>query len=232
MAQLEGNYPIRIGGETTGTLSIGQEGLMTVFSADCRDDGELIRLSVFDEGGNSGYLGVMLPVNGRLSLIRRLSRTGLRGFPETISYAGIVQETDVGTMEEKTEMATGAAETEQKVGGEKIECSVVASESETSVPSTVPQPECVLEPTPPEAEASDCEKILIWKIQPNPWSLFSEPRIKAALRSVRGALTATEEGAVLLAIPMSLDGITLPERIVQAGETREIDGKQYVVFRL
>lgn len=204
MAQLEGTYPIRMDGETIGTLTIGQDGLMTVFSADCRDDGDLIRLSVFDEMGSSGYLGVMLPDNGRLSLVKRLSRAGLRTFPETVSYAGIQQED-------------------------------VTTEETTELPDVVPQPESVTEQKKepnPTAETEACETDLIWKMQPNPWSLFSEPKIKAALRSVRGALTATEEGHVLLAVPMSLDGVMLPERIAEAGETREIDGMQYVVFRL
>lgn len=205
MAQLEGSYPIRIGGEVTGTLEVEQEGLMTVFSADCRDDGDLIRLSVFDGAGKAGYLGVMLPEDGRLSLVKRLSRAGMADFPTEIVCAGTVWEAPQPELqpEPEPEPETAPAEIEEAAAAAET---VLAQEAE------------------PEA--------VIWKRQPNPWSLFSEPGMKAALCSVRGALTATEAGAVLLAIPTSMDGIGLSERILEAGELRTIDGTEYAVFRL
>ncbi|MGI6013350.1 MAG: hypothetical protein ACOX7K_03585 [Oscillospiraceae bacterium] len=221
MERLEGTYPIRIGGETIGTLSVVQEGLMTVFSASCRDDGALIRLSVFDETGNRGYLGVMLPENGQLYLVKRLSRAGLTGFPETIAYAGMEQEQLEGESNQ-------TLETEQPVEKAEKEEMQEQAEETTELKS---ESESISEPEP-ELKAESHEKDLIWKMQPNPWSLFSEPKIKLALRSVRGALTATEEGTVLLAIPRSLDGVMLPEQIMEAGEPRNIDGIDYVVFRL
>lgn len=213
MVQLEGSYPIQIGGEITGSLTVERDGLMTVFSADCRDDGELIRLSVFDAVGNAGYLGVMLPENGRLSLKKRFSRAGLAAFPKEIVCAGVAWE---AKKEEHTESVSEAAET---VNDSSEETSGLEAERESEM-------EAVYSPV------SEAEADLIWKVQPNPWSLFSEPGIKAALSSVRGALTTMENGAVLLAIPTSMDGIGLSERILEAGEVRMIDGTEYVVFRL
>jgi len=72
--------------EKTGTLTVTEEGLMTVFDARCADPGTLVRLSVYGEG-KEGYLGVMEPEGGALILRRRLSRSAMAGFPEKIAYA-------------------------------------------------------------------------------------------------------------------------------------------------
>ena len=78
--------PIRLRGETRGTLTVMEEGLATVFSARCEDPGRLVRLSVYGEG-REGYLGVMEPENGALVLRRKLTRAAMAGFPEKIEYA-------------------------------------------------------------------------------------------------------------------------------------------------
>lgn len=80
-------YPIRINGEKKGTLTVSLEGLTTRFDARCEDPGTLVRLSVYG-GGKEGYLGVMTPENGALTLHRRLSRAALSEFPAEIEYAG------------------------------------------------------------------------------------------------------------------------------------------------
>ncbi len=79
-------YPIHIDGEKKGTLTVTEEGLSRVFRARCEDPGRLVRLSVYGEG-REGYLGVMEPENGALSLCRKLSRTAAASFPERIEYA-------------------------------------------------------------------------------------------------------------------------------------------------
>ena len=80
------DYPIRIEGENRGTLTVLREGLTTRFEARCADPGRLLRLSVYG-GGKEGYLGVMAPDRGALTLSRRLTKTALAGFPESIEYA-------------------------------------------------------------------------------------------------------------------------------------------------
>lgn len=79
-------YPIHINGENKGTLTVTAEGLATVFDARCEDPGRLVRLSVYGEG-KEGYLGVMEPENGALVLRRRMSRSAMTDFPETVEYA-------------------------------------------------------------------------------------------------------------------------------------------------
>ena len=79
-------YPIIIDSRTAGTLTVTPAGLTTEFLARCADPGRLIRLSVYGEGGE-GYLGVMEPMGGALTLCRRLSRAAMALFPERIDYA-------------------------------------------------------------------------------------------------------------------------------------------------
>jgi len=79
-------YPILLNGREEGTLTVTGRGPMTEFLARCRDPGRLVRLSVYG-GGREGYLGVMEPVGGELTLCRRRSRAELKAFPESIEYA-------------------------------------------------------------------------------------------------------------------------------------------------
>ena len=83
-------YPVLINGEKKGTLTVSREGLTTRFDAKCEDPGTLVRLSVYG-GGKEGYLGVMTPENGVLTLHRRLTRAALAAFPaeiELVAEAG------------------------------------------------------------------------------------------------------------------------------------------------
>ena len=79
-------YPIHIDGEKKGLLTVTEEGLCRVFRGRCEDPGRLVRLSVYGEG-KEGYLGVMEPENGALTLCRKLSRGAMASFPERIEYA-------------------------------------------------------------------------------------------------------------------------------------------------
>ena len=79
-------YPVMINGEKKGTLAVSREGLTTRFDAKCEDPGTLVRLSVYG-GGREGYLGVMTPENGALTLHRKLTRAALASFPAEIEFA-------------------------------------------------------------------------------------------------------------------------------------------------
>lgn len=79
-------YPVLINGEKKGTLAVTREGLTTRFDAKCEDPGTLVRLSVYG-GGREGYLGVMTPENGALTLRRKLTRAALAAFPAEIEFA-------------------------------------------------------------------------------------------------------------------------------------------------
>lgn len=79
-------YPVMLNGEKKGTLTVSREGLTTRFDARCEDTGAIVRLSVYG-GGREGYLGVMTPENGALTLHRKLTRAALAPFPSEIDFA-------------------------------------------------------------------------------------------------------------------------------------------------
>ena len=83
---MQETYPIFLSEEQAGTLTIARRGLYTGFYARCTDPGILVRLSVYG-GGKEGYLGVMEPENGALTLRRQLSRSAMVSFPASIEYA-------------------------------------------------------------------------------------------------------------------------------------------------
>lgn len=79
-------YPVYIDGTQCGSLQVYQDGLMTVFDAECRCGERLVRLSIYG-GGKSAALGVMQPEKGRLHLVKKFSRTQMQALPQTIEYA-------------------------------------------------------------------------------------------------------------------------------------------------
>ena len=82
------SYPILYENKPIGTLETEQEGLMTVFTAQCAAVcGEMLRLAVYGET-DKAYLGVMLPgEDGKLHLCKRLTRLERQRLPEPILFA-------------------------------------------------------------------------------------------------------------------------------------------------
>lgn len=121
--------PIRLDGAVKGTLTVTREGLITRFEGRCEDPGRLVRLSVYG-GGKEGYLGVMSPERGALSLTRQISRAGMAAFPAVMEYAA----------------EAGRALPEVKPEGEK---------PTESVPASVRRPGCT---TIPRANGRRCPR--------------------------------------------------------------------------
>lgn len=82
------SYPILYENKPIGTLNTAQEGLMTVFTAQCEAVcGDVLRLAVYGET-DKAYLGVMLPgEDGRLHLCKRLTRLERQRLPSPILFA-------------------------------------------------------------------------------------------------------------------------------------------------
>ena len=78
--------PIYIDGNEEGVLRIEQKGTYTVMTADLRDMGHVVRLTLYGEHG-AGYLGVPEPVGGRQRLTRRFSSLDMARMPQEPKYA-------------------------------------------------------------------------------------------------------------------------------------------------
>lgn len=79
-------YPVYVDGNEQGELRVYKDGLMTVFDAKTERAGGIVKLHVFGAEKNA-YLGTMQPQGGGLRLVRRISRAGMKSFPEKIEYA-------------------------------------------------------------------------------------------------------------------------------------------------
>ena len=88
---MEGVYPVIIDSAVCGKLKVEREGAYTRFTARCPMRAEVIRLSVYGEG-REGYLGVPLPEDGEMCLVKRFSPAALRDFPEKIDHCGLAGE--------------------------------------------------------------------------------------------------------------------------------------------
>lgn len=77
MSKLLGDFPVYAHGRPVGTVTITQDGLMTVFDCACDyPSREVLRLAAV-AGGKAVSLGVLAPADGALRLRRRLSKNAL-----------------------------------------------------------------------------------------------------------------------------------------------------------
>ena len=80
-------YPILQQNKPIGTLTVMQEGLFTVFSAQAKTDAPRLRLAVCGARSRA-YLGLMLPDgSGALTLQKRLTRLECARLPQEILFA-------------------------------------------------------------------------------------------------------------------------------------------------
>lgn len=77
--------PIYIDGAPAGSLTVEKRGAITWFRGDMEDPGRVVRLYLFGE--REAYLGVPIPEEGRLRLLRRVTPSELRRFPRLPEYA-------------------------------------------------------------------------------------------------------------------------------------------------
>ena len=81
------DYPILQQNKPIGTLTVTQEGLFTVFSAQAKTDADRLRLVVCGEQSRV-YLGLLLPDGtGALTLRKRLTRLERARLPDPILFA-------------------------------------------------------------------------------------------------------------------------------------------------
>ncbi len=100
------DYPIFIGGEERGSLSIRQQGLYTLFEGALPGLHDGFYRIWLHGGGRSAYLGLMQPWSGGMYLMKKLSRDAMRGFPQIVEK---VSDEEREKPEEADEKAASAA---------------------------------------------------------------------------------------------------------------------------
>lgn len=194
-------YPVLINGEKKGTLAVSREGLTTRFDAKCEDPGTLVRLSVYG-GGREGYLGVMTPENGVLTLHRKLTRAALAAFPAEIEFAA-----EAGRKSAAPERKPEAGQTPEKraEAAAPVQAALVSSApgQNAARPNAAPMPNAAARP---RERAGD----IVWRDAGD------------------GSLYTVYKNQPYRAIPMAAWGLPV-ERMV---EKRVINGVEYAIFAL
>ena len=194
-------YPVLINGEKKGTLAVSREGLTTRFDAKCEDPGTLVRLSVYG-GGREGYLGVMTPENGVLTLHRKLTRAALAAFPAEIEFAA-----EAGRKSAAPEQKPEAGQTPEKRAdaAAPVQAALVSSApgQNAARPNAAPMPNAAARP---RERAGD----IVWRDAGD------------------GSLYTVYKNQPYRAIPMAAWGLPV-ERMV---EKRVINGVEYAIFAL
>lgn len=181
---MEGTYPIIIKGENCGELRVSKEGAYTRFVADCVSFGGVIRLSVYG-GGAEGYLGVPMPVNGRLRLDKRLSPVSMKAFPRVIERCSLAGEKpELGTVEEeecvpepeKEEPCSAEVNEEAPTGDESGETTcwyattdgaLVSRDGEREMVALLPEDERVPRDIPGQPRIIDGKEYLVYITKEN-----------------------------------------------------------------
>jgi hypothetical protein len=72
----------------------------------------------------------------------------------------------------------------------------------------------------------------VWYPAENPASLFDDPEISKSCENVMGALAKTEDDTLMLAVPVSPDEPFSMMPVFCFGSPRQIDGMDYIVFKI
>lgn len=219
-------YPIVIDGELAGKLTAERQGARTAFYAECRPLPGLVRISVYG-GGREGYLGLLAPEGGKLTLRKTLSRDAMRAFPteiESVERAG--REPPVAADEkpkmpahESREAGMPAQETGTAHGAAPDGREDAAAETDEKTEESCDMPEIAAEPKAESEPDRDCPPEKEQNAPPEDEGPFW-------YSSPDGALVCFDGTQTLLALPPEDPRIPAGT----AGERRVVEGREYVVF--
>ena len=194
--EIAGSYPIIIDGITEGEIAVSREGLFWIFEAKCNMRDEIVRLSVYGDGAE-GYLGVMEPYGDILQLTKKLSRTALSTFPQSITHGGqkggseVVAYDNTETFSEPAVVADNSSPAPLAYEYDNFDSGIVPPESDKPPPFTN---------IIPLYKSGD----VIWQPCAVPCSLFSGIAEKKICGYIKGALLAKEDDVLFLAVPESI----------------------------
>ena len=97
------DYPFYYKGKLSGTLSVAESGIYTLFRLDAEKiDKKMLRVSVYGEGKES-CLGLAEVRGGKIYFEKKLSRNAMRELPRKIEYAAETGEKAAEKIQKKEE---------------------------------------------------------------------------------------------------------------------------------
>ena len=144
-------YPIMIAGALCGKLTVETRGARTVFEAECQPREGLVRISVYG-GGREGFLGLMMPKEGKLRLKRTLTRTEMRDFPDPIEFSGLSGLPEGGAADAPASEPCGnSSEDRQAADGAEPYIKREGEGEKKGKAVTPPGPDCIFFPPVPSS---------------------------------------------------------------------------------
>lgn len=216
--ELSGSYPIVIDDRETGTINVAHEGLFWCFEATSELSGDIVRLSVYGDGGE-GYLGVMEPRDGQLRLKKRLSRSAVSSFPCPITHGG-----RQGSAHRVHIAEQPAGETKSApivIEEEPAEPAACAETTDSSPTGAMPEQPCTEEKV---------SAPLVWRPCGCPCSYLSAMEAKQVFGSRSGVLEANDGEFIYLALPE--DPELTPDQVKLFPGVSVILGKRHLVCRV
>lgn len=233
--ELTGNYPIIIDGKETGSIDVSRDGLFWCFEATSEDTGGIIRLSVFGDGGE-GYLGVMEPKDNHMRLKKKLSRSGLKGFPHAITHGGKQGEAQLLTNAAPSIEAAAEAQAHEAPPIEPAAASssdsgsseCEADNADLSQQYERPPPEKMQEH--PHEEEAPRQQPLIWRMCGCPASYLSSVEGKNIFGAQSNVLEASDGEHLFLALPEKNSRIYPEQQRLFTGRA-VIMGESYLICK-
>ena len=213
-----GSYDIMMGDDKVGVLNISQAGLMTVFSGECRYISDKIVRVAADCGDRYVILGVLCPENGQMKFFRKYSKLEL-------STLGLNDITGAEVLFEGADNIPQPVQPRKRRAGEALDnINSAAERDESGAEAAAAAADKPREDLPRAAGG--------WRIERDPGQLFADPELTEACQNVIEALVREAEGIKYLAIPIGRN-IPFPMMpIFCFGESEEIDGRAYIVFKI
>ena len=213
---MEEKYPLILDGETAGEVTVRREGAWTMFDVRCAPTPGILRVSVYG-GDREGYLGVLAPEDGALTLHRRLSRSAMKEFPTVIEAAG---RAGLGCLAPCTPETAGSGAAEAPA--EQMEAATHEMISETPHETEGAAPAEATPETPQnEMDAA--------KAETKPEKETAPPDIEDTYwySSPDGALVCFDGENNLIALPVGDPRIPAGG----GGWLRTVEGRDYMVYR-
>ena len=234
-------------GRAAGSLEISRTGLMTVFEYSCDFDPGPSRLVL--AGDKLFPVGVPQPRSGGLSLNRKFSRLGLGDFDPDAPFRALLVPVDADlaallTPEEPDHSEPAAPEADSPADPVPDTIPDTEPDPGPEAPVEEPQGPCPEPSGEPESPCSDealpdgtagnesapesCE----WAPDTDPASHFEDPILRAAASGIQGVITKPDGEDTLLGFPWAPSRPFPMLPVFRLGTAMEIDGGQYMVFRL
>lgn len=228
MSNLLGEYTVTINSNRIGSLSVSQNGLMTIFDCTCFfESSDVLRLAVV---GENAYIpiGVMLPEGSELRLKKSFTKSKLAAIGlHEINDCTLIRSDEVfSTTPKHTPNPLPKYTPEQSYDKNLSHSSRHFSTQQTQRDNLMQNNIFGTKSN----QKVDSERS--WRLIEDPSALFSDPDLKEVSKNIAGALIREDGKTFHLAVPVSPNKPFPMMPVFCFGSLEIIDGESYIVFMI